>query len=66
MYNTYNFDLLIWEFEKKISLQCLSYVYLVKILIPQQNNSQGGRGHFTYLLERQIHFALKLSVTCLI
>ena len=43
MYNAYNFDLLIWEFEKKISLQCLSYVYLVKILIPQQNNGINGR-----------------------
>ena len=31
-----------------------------------KHNSQGGRGHFTYLLEGQIHFALKLSVTCLI
>ena len=28
--------------------------------------SQGGRGNFTYLLEGQIHFALKLSVGCLI
>ena len=29
-------------------------------------NSQGGRGNFTYLLEGQIHFALKLSIGCLI
>ena len=29
-------------------------------------NSQGGRGNFTYLLEGQINFALKLSVGCLI
>ena len=28
-------------------------------------NSQGGRGNFTYLLEGQINFALKLSVGCL-
>ena len=28
--------------------------------------SQGGRGNFTYLLEGQINFALKLSVGCLI
>ena len=27
--------------------------------------SQGGRGNFTYLLEGQINFALKLSVGCL-
>ena len=30
------------------------------------SNSQGGRGNFTYLLEGQINFALKLSVGCLI
>ena len=29
-------------------------------------SSQGGRGNFTYLLEGQINFALKLSVGCLI
>ena len=28
--------------------------------------SQVGRGNFTYLLEEQINFALKLSVGCLI
>ena len=28
--------------------------------------SQGGRGNFTYLLEGEINFALKLSVGCLI
>ena len=28
--------------------------------------SHGGRGNFTYLLEGQINFALKLSVGCLI
>ena len=27
-----------------------------------KNNSQGGRGNFTYLLEGQIHFAVKLFV----
>ena len=32
----------------------------------QNGNSQGGRGNFTYLLEGQINFALKLSVGCLI
>ena len=28
--------------------------------------SQGGRGNFTYLLEGEISFALKLSFGCLI
>ena len=35
-------------------------------VLSNSEGSQGGRGHFTYLLEGQIHFALKLSVTCLI
>ena len=29
-----------------------------------QTNSLGATGNFTYLLEGQIHFALKLSVGC--
>ena len=38
------------------------------VLLWKQANifSQGGRGNFTYLLEGQIKFALKLSAGCLI
>ena len=47
------------------------HIFFLSDLLPQlqilrNTDSQGGRGHFTYLLEGQIHFALKLSVTCLI
>ena len=42
-------------------------IYVTKCaLLFRVTISQGGRGHFTYLLEGQIHFALKLSATCLI
>ena len=34
--------------------------------LDENPDSQGGRGNFTYLLEGQINFALKLSVGCLI
>ena len=41
-------------------------LYNVDIICKRSTDSQGGRGNFTYLLEGQINFALKLSVGCLI
>ena len=34
----------------------------IKYVLLDNTNSQGGRGNFTYLLEGQIHYALKLFV----
>ena len=43
-----------------MQFQDFQLIFIVKYI------SQGGRGNFTYLLEGQINFALKLSVGCLI
>ena len=49
--------------ETSLELTDLSSINKVSLVyISSSSNSQGGRGNFTYLLEGQIHFTLKLFV----